>query len=753
MTRVTQFVSMNLCSPLFLALGLASLHASAAAPPFVAGLAGNKTASTALSGTLLIGELGCVACHASSQPAFAAKPGPDLTEVSTRVNGAHLQRFIASPSGVKPGTTMPDVLGHLPEAQRDEAANALAHYLATLGGDLATSTQPKPDAIDRGRKLYHSLGCVACHSPESPLPDSVPLGPLEEKYSVTSLTQLLESPLAVRPGGRMPDLKLDHFEARDIASYLLRNQTSTLSTFQVDAQLAARGKTLFAQHRCDACHSVKGARSLPVSVALEKLRPDQGCLSGKPGAWPRYPLTDEQHTAIRTALSTSAKPFSVAENVELTLMRFNCIACHQRGEIGGVPANRQEFFMSKDENLGDQGRIPPTLTGVGAKLKAGWLRDVVVNGALARPYLHTRMPRFGAGNTEALAGWLKQLDTLPPAEFAPAPQADKPHEIGRELLGTKGFNCIACHTFRERSAGAIHALDLMTMTDRIEENWFHHYLANPQRFSPLTIMPNFWPDGKSPLPDSLDGDPGKQRDALWQYLLRGPEAREPQGLILEPLIVAVTNEAVMIRRAFPGIGKRGIGVGYPAGINLAFDAGQVRLSSIWSGGFIEASPLWRGQGSGQARILGKDTVNFPPGIAFAVLNSQATPWPTNLAKQAEGLAFKGYFLDAQQRPTFQYEFEGVPIEDAFLDVKIDDGKSHLTRSIKFPKNPPPNGLHFRVVVDKVIEARSEREYAVGRGLMIRLPASGVIRDQGDTRELLLPVTGAFTIEYHLLGKP
>mgnify|MGYP006179685885 CR=1 FL=1 len=31
-------------------------------------------------------------------------------------------------------------------------------------------------------------------------------------------------------------------------------------------------------------------------------------------------------------------------------------------------------------------------------------------------------------------------------------------------------------------------------------------------------MPGFWPDGKSPLPDVLGGDSGKQRDVLWQYL-------------------------------------------------------------------------------------------------------------------------------------------------------------------------------------------------------------------------------------------
>ena len=153
---------------------------------------------------MLVSELGCTACHPSEQNAFAAKPGPDLSAVGARVNGAHLRRFLASPSGVKPGTTMPDVLGHLPEAQRQDAANALAHYLATLG-KLVASELPKADAVERGAKLFHSVGCVACHAPEKPLPGSVPVGPLVEKYTVASLAEFLERPVDVRPGARMPD--------------------------------------------------------------------------------------------------------------------------------------------------------------------------------------------------------------------------------------------------------------------------------------------------------------------------------------------------------------------------------------------------------------------------------------------------------------------------------------------------------------------------------------------------------------------
>jgi mono/diheme cytochrome c family protein len=737
------------------AVCLANPSLKAAEAPLIGGLERHEKISPRLAGKVLITELSCTACHASGNALMAPKGGPNLSEAGTRMSPFYMQRFIANPSATKPGTTMPDVLAHLPDADREDVALALAHYLVSLAPQPMRFERPAADAIERGNSLYHSVGCVACHSPETALTGSVPLGPLEEKYSLATLAAFLEDPLAMRPGGRMPGSRLDHFEAMDIASYLLRRQTAAMKPFVPDAKLAARGQSLFTQHRCDACHEGAGRRASPSLGALEKLRPDKGCLGDTSGPWPRYPLSSEQRDALKDSLGESAEPIEAKEQIELTLTRLNCLACHQRGDVGGVASNRNMFFTGMDENLGEQGRLPPPLTGVGAKLKREWLRDVVVNGASARPYLRVRMPRFGEAATASIVDLLKQHDHLPAAEFERARTADKPREVGRELAGSKGFNCIACHTFREKSAAPIRALDLTTMTARLEENWFHHYLANPQRFSPLTIMPSFWPDGKSPLPETLDGDPGKQRYALWSYLAQGPEAGEPRGLVFEPLIISVNDDAVMLRRSYPGIGKRGIGVGYPSGINLSFDAGQMRLASIWTGGFIEASGVWRGQGAGSVQVLGKDTAIFPAGPAFAVLESPATAWPTNLAKQAEGFQFQGYTLDAKQRPTFRYQFGELAVEDQFLDLKDATGRPHLVRTLKFPGGTPPRGLHLRLAVDKQIELRDERDYTIGKPLRLRLPATGIIRDTSGGRELLLPVTttAPMTIEYHPTAKP
>ena len=726
------------------------LHGVAAAEsPVIGGL--EREGVEKFAGAVLVSELGCAACHASGQAAFAAKSGPDLSAVGARVNGAHLRRFIANPSGVKPGTTMPDVLAHLPEAERTGSANELAHYLASLGKPAA-SALPAAEAVERGRELYHSVGCVACHSPEKALPGSVPLGPLAQKYTLASLTEFLKDPLAARPGGRMPDSHLEHAEAEDIASYLLREQKAELATFQPDAALAARGKALFFEHRCHACHSTGEKVAPPAQTALSKVRADEGCLSEKRGAWPHYPLSLTQRTAVKAALAEEAKTWTPAEQVQLTLTRLNCLACHARDGLGGVASNRSEYFTGREESLGEQGRIPPPLTGVGAKLKAVWLREVVANGAGVRPTMNTRMPKSGAPNTEPLVAWLKQLDTLPPVKFERVPQSAKPHHIGRDLAGTKGLNCIACHTFRGRSA-AIRGLELTTMTERLEENWFHHFLAQPQRFAPLTVMPSFWPDGKSALPAVLGGDPGQQRDALWQFLAQGPEAGEPAGLVLEPLVIAVKDEAVIVRRAFPGIGKRGIGVGYPGGINLAFDAAQMRLASLWSGGFIEASGLWRGQGSGQARILGKDVVNFPPGPGFAILATPDTAWPAlDATPRKSPFTFQGYTLDAQQRPTLRYAVHGFAVEDFFIERRDPAGKLFFERTLKFPAAPPA-GLHFRVALEKVIAPRGGNEFAVGKNLLIRLPTAPLLRDADGAKELLLPVRGDLKLEYHLTTKP
>jgi cytochrome c2 len=55
-----------------------------------------------------------VACHADD--GIAKKVGPNLLDVGWRVDSLFLKEFIVNPAGMDPGTQMPNLLEHLPEA-------------------------------------------------------------------------------------------------------------------------------------------------------------------------------------------------------------------------------------------------------------------------------------------------------------------------------------------------------------------------------------------------------------------------------------------------------------------------------------------------------------------------------------------------------------------------------------------------------------------------------------------------------------
>src|SRR5690606_33199418 len=108
----------------------------------------------ALGGRLLVGELGCAACHAiEGIAAPAAKQAPILTTAATRIQPDYLRRFIADPATVKPGTTMPSLLHGMDENERQQKVEALVHYLVSLSGSPQHEL-PIVGARKRGETLF-----------------------------------------------------------------------------------------------------------------------------------------------------------------------------------------------------------------------------------------------------------------------------------------------------------------------------------------------------------------------------------------------------------------------------------------------------------------------------------------------------------------------------------------------------------------------------------------------------------------------
>lgn len=508
--------------------------------------------------------------------------------------------------------------------------------------------------------------------------------------------------------------------------------------------LVAKGRELFATVGCANCHSMK-ENGKPIepkltAPALAKLPTKGGCLEStiKVGA-PWFSLTTTQRTALAAAISVPAsKTVDAKEAIARTLTTFNCYACHDREKFGGPELERNKSFATSQPEMGDEARIPPSLNGVGAKLRPEYLRKILDQGSHDRPYMHTRMPRFGdanAGHLVKLFGDTDRLEPAPKAEFSQTPAKVK--AAGRHLVGGQAFACYKCHTFNKQKAEGVQGIDMTLLPARLQRDWFVHYVLDPNKFRPGTRMPTAWPKGEVSLPAILDGKAINQIEGIWVYLSDGPKAQLPVGMKPQAIPLIPTTEAIIYRNFIEGAGTRAIGVGFPEKVNLAFDANNLRLAMIWHGAFIDAGRHWNGRGEGFEGPLGDNILPLPNGPSFASLASETDAWPTKSARDL-GQQFKGYKLTPDNRPTFLYQVGDVLIEDMPNSV-VDKSSSHLRRTFTLQGNAET--LYLRAAVGDKIEALDQGWYRINNEWKVRIEANAVprIRPAGGKMELLVPV--------------
>lgn len=688
-------------------MGLSSLWVLAtgclAAGPVVPGLHGKHPLDSKGKGRVLLSELRCAACHEGIPGAM--KEAPNLQEVGSRLSGDYLRRFLSDPHGTHPGTTMPDVLEGLSPEEKNKVSESISHYLGSL---VSNEKAEKVEGDARaGHEVFHEVGCVACHSPRSekgnPLKSGgvVSLKQVGDKYHKGELAKFLRDPLRVRPSGRMPNLKLTSKEAADLEAYLgggrkmVRNQATP-------AQIA-KGQANFEKYHCVACHDMGGGKKR-LGPAFDLMDFGKGCLTGK-GV--DYRLEKGQTKAIREALEKPEK-LTDARRVEMKMTQLNCIACHQRDDFGGVAEDLDGFFHSTEEALGDAARIPPPLTKVGGKLRPEWLGKVLYEGMSVRPYMKTRMPQYGRKALEGLGETLARIDKFPPVELSPPNREDRPmiSNGGHLLLGSDGLNCISCHNYNGKDGPAMKGYDLILTYQRLQPGWFYEFMKNPAVHRPGIIMPNYWPGGKAVQSEILGGDTHEQLRALWYQFSLGRSARDPKGLVTKPNKLAVKEKVRVYRGRSRVAGYRGIAVGYPDGLNYAFNAQNGALSAIWSGEFVTAN--WRSQAAGDFNPLARP-IQLAQEVAFLQLKDAESPWPLKPVTTKEnpvisdplypgnhGYAFKGYSFDQTGNPTFRYLCHQVAIAD---HSEVRDGKI-LSRKFVFD-SPTKDEIYFRALAGKV----------------------------------------------------
>ena len=709
-------------------------------------------------GDALFHTLGCVACHAPQQensPQIATSvPLPSVME--KKYSLPSLAAFLQDPLHVRPSGRMPqlnltnnesrDIASYLLRNLEVEGLVEYAYYEGNWQ-DLPDFSKLKPKVAgkttsfdvnlgrpDRFGVVFKALFQVAKDGDYTfhlgsddgsrlridgkevaVVPGIHPFAVKSGKAALKAGTHEAEVEYFEQGGEQV--LKVE-FEGpgvkRQVLEYALTSKepaTKDKKKFVVKPALAAKGRELFSSLGCASCHELRVENKLLASAASAKplaaLDVSQGCLAPSPTKVPWFSLNQQQRNALATAVRSLRKSQpqpDAAAAIDLTLATFNCYACHQRGERGGVERARNGFFKTNQPEMGDEGRIPPLLTGVGAKLQPAWFKQVIDNGAKDRPYMFTRMPRFGSQNVGGLIAAFAQADP-PVADHGVSTQIDERHlkAAGRKLVGSQGFSCIKCQTWGNVKATGIQSINMITMTKRLQENWFHQYMLDPARFRPGTRMPAAWPQGQVLLPKLLDGQALTQIHAIWVFLSDGNKAAMPIGLGSNPIILQALDEAIIYRNFIEGAGPRAIGVGYPEQVNQAFDANNLRVALLWHGAFMDASKHWLGRGPGFQSPLGDNVLKLPDGVSFARLESPESPWPKESARQL-GYHFRGYRLGVERRPTFRYTLGDISVEDELVPLSDKDFTA-VRRTLTLKTDAPVGNLWYRAATANRIEVK------------------------------------------------
>ncbi len=461
-------------------------------------------AGDAANGEKLVKTLGCVGCH-STAGAQGGTYAPELSGLGSKVSPDWLYSWVKDPKHLSPSTRMPTM--RLTDA---EAADITA-YLVSL----------KNEGFDKK---------------EAP--------GLNKQVVDGQVLELLQSTMRRSEA----EVELARMSDEDRVLYLGKKSIAhqgcfachTIDGFQdakpIGAELSDEGRKDV--HKFDfGFTGIEKTRHAWITQKLKEPRLfDQGKIRGyyEKLRMPHFQFTDEEIEALTTfvlSLTEEQIPLQSRKVLDLDEQRIekgrllaaklNCQGCHTLDGKEGVLRRLAE----------DPGAAPPILDGEGAKVQEKWLHEFLKSPTTIRPWLTTRMPTFGLSDEEldTLVFYFHHLDdqkiTFDPQSIPPTDE--RMLGEGKKLFDS--FQCIKCHQVTQETAAmgtSFLAPDLTLSKERLKPEWVKQWMSDPQKLQEGTMMPTFFADGQSPLPDVLDGDADKQITAIRDYLYRYGLAEE-----------------------------------------------------------------------------------------------------------------------------------------------------------------------------------------------------------------------------------
>ncbi len=426
---------------------------------------------------------GCVGCHKVKNLEGLPKAGPNLLKVKGKLKKDFVLKWVWSPRSYNPAAKMPSYFQQTNNSDDEGLAktkaelNSIVNYLFAHSGDYTPNEAPGPGSAKAGKKLFHDVGCAACHGMDDIqgyhaifAPDLSSVG---SKLSPSWIYTWIRNPRHYDPETRMPQLRLTSQEASDITAYLSSKKNKDFEALDVPASDPAVRDGLLV----DYLKVQSGPKAAQAQVAQ---------------------MTDDDKELLLGQKS---------------LVKYGCYGCHmiEGFETAQGIGTELSEWGSKQISQIDFGFTDVVHT-----------HDGFVNAKLSNPRQfdkdkvqafqdRLKMPNFNLSDEdrESLATAVLGLTkTYVPDEMTAGIHGNGPLlEKGRRVIAK--FNCRGCHLIEDQG-GKIRAMYENEGTDlslappnlrkegaKLQIDWFHNFLLNVHPIRPwLHIrMPSFhWSD-------------------------------------------------------------------------------------------------------------------------------------------------------------------------------------------------------------------------------------------------------------------